>query len=109
MTYGQRYEESNLFKPKDTENKRAEHLFASLGSHGANPKKLAQLLAIWDFTMSMLDWKVDLNQIITGYQASIDTHYHNDYKAVATIEELDRRMATRRSAKSQGLISNNDT
>lgn len=107
MTYGQQFEDQALFKPKLASSDNAKHLFATDGSHGANPKKLAQLLVVWDFTMDQLDWEVKLSSIVTDYQASIDTHYHNDYKAVATIEELDKRLAKRRTSayKQQGLIS----
>lgn len=99
MTYGQRQEEQRLFTAKLPSDDRAKHMFATTFSHGANKKKLAQLLTVWDFTMSLLKWNdVTLTDIVTGYQASIDAKYHTDYKAVATIEELDKRMAMRRSS-----------
>lgn len=110
MTYGQRLEEQmdgRMFSPKDNDSNRAKQLFESIGSHGANPKKLAQLLAVWDYVTGQLGWNVKLSDTVTNYQASIDTRYHNDYKAVATIEELDRRMAMRRSNRNQGLIGDN--
>jgi hypothetical protein len=107
MTYGQQFEERQMFAPKATDSNRAKEMFESLGSHGANPKKLAQLLTVFDFTMSILGWNdVTLSKTVTSYQASIDTRYHDDYKAVATIEELDYRLAKRRSNR-QGLMGNN--
>lgn len=113
MTYGQKFEDdmNNRFSKRDTgDNERAKHLFASIGSHGANKKRLAQLCATWDYVMHTLEWNETLTEIVTGYQASIDTHYHNDYKAVATIEELDKRLAMRRSAAyKQDIGINQDT
>ena len=108
MTYGQQQEERLLFTQKQNgDNDRAKHMFGSIGSHGANPKRLAQLCSVWDFTMSLLGWEdVKLTDIITGYQASIDGRYHDDYKAVATIEELDRRMAMRRASAYKGDNNN---
>jgi len=100
MTYGQRQEELKMFAPKlVTGEDRAKHMFKSAGSAGANNERLARLLIAFDFAMSILGWDdVTLTGIVTNYQASIDAKYHDDYKAVATIEELDRRMAMRRSS-----------
>ena len=100
MTYGQQLEEKGLpFTPKNNDSDRARHIFESINSHGANQRRLSQLCATWDFVMLQLGWSdVKLSNIVTGYQASIDARYHNDYKAIETIEELDRRMAMRRSS-----------
>ena len=111
MTLGQRFEEERkgMFGQKDTTNdNRANHMFSALRTHGANPKRLAQLLTVWEYTMKILEWDDNLTSIVADYQASIDTRYHDDYKAVATIEELDRRLAMRRASayNNQGLINN---
>ena len=100
-------EEKKLFTPKANADDRARHLFNTGGSAGANPEKLARLLIAFDFAMSLLGWDdVSLTSIITGYQASVDAKYHDDYKSVATIEELDRRMAIRRSMTTSLLAGN---
>jgi hypothetical protein len=109
MTYGQKQEEEKLFKQKATGEDRAKHMFNALASAGANNERLAKLLIAWDFATSLLKWNVTLTEIVTNYQASIDAEYHKDYKAVATIEELDRRVALRRSmsrneTQGQGLV-----
>lgn len=97
MTMSERFEEERLLKPKTTNENRAKHLFNALGSAGASNTDLARLLVAFDFAMSLLGWDVKLTDIVTGYQASIDAKYHDDYKAVATIEELDQRLLKRRS------------
>lgn len=104
-TFGQQREEEReaerfTRRSVDTDS-RAKHLFGTIGSHGANKKKLAQLCATWDYVMSLLGWDETLSEIVTGYQASINARYHTDYKDVATIEELDRRIANRRSMRGQ--------
>jgi len=107
MTYGQRQEEKKLFEPKATNEDRARHLFNAIASAGNNNERLARLLTAWDFAISILKWDdVTLTNIVVNYQASVDAKYHDDYKSVATIEELDRRMALRRSMsrnETQGL------
>lgn len=103
MTFAQRLEETGQipnpkFGSRENEGGRVKHLFESLGSHGANNERLARLLIAWDFVMTLLKQKdVSLSQIVTQYQASINAKYHDDYKSVATIEELDERLAKRRS------------
>lgn len=107
-SYGEQQEEKLAFRQRQTTEDKAKHMFNALGSAGANDEKLARLLTAFDFAMSLLGWDdVKLTNIITHYQASIDSKYHDDYKSVATIEELDSRLAKRRTfgkSEPQSLI-----
>jgi hypothetical protein len=97
-------ENKPLFQPRllDDSADRAKHIFNSLGSAGNNNAELARILLALDFAFKLLNWKdITLVDCIAKYQASVDAKYHNDYKAVATIEELDRRMAMRRATYQQ--------
>jgi len=73
-----------------------EDVFRHQSSAGANNEKLARILIALKFAFSVLKWDDNgLIDMLTGYQASIDARYHNDYKSIATIQELDKRIHTR--------------
>jgi len=109
MTMAQKYEEQNNQQPLTGHRNplqividHAKHIFGHQGSYGSNNDELAQILAVYDYAMKDLGWENNLSDIVSGYQASVDAKSHDDYKEVATIEELDRRMAMRRS-----MVNNN--
>ncbi len=91
-------EKQELFRPKP--NNDAGAMFATKGSAGRNPQKLAQILSIFDFTINLLGWQekplANLSIFLTQYQASIDAKYHNDYKEVKIAEEVERKRAERK-------------
>lgn len=90
------------FSPKTVNNN--EDIFRHGSSAGANNTELARILVALDSAFTLLGWKKgkELIDIITGYQASIDTQYHNDYKTIAAIQELDKRIHTRGGEKQNG-------
>lgn len=96
MIYAEQEEQRILLRQKTGSDDRAKHLFEAIKSHGANNRKLAQLLTALDFGLKLLDIECNLTDIVVNYQASIDSKYHEDYKQVATTEEIDRRLALRR-------------
>lgn len=67
---------------------------------GRNNDKLARILTTYDFAMLTLGYKdkpiAKFSELLTGYQASIDGHYHNDLKAVLIAEEQVKRQAERK-------------
>lgn len=77
-----------------------ELVFASKGSAGNNPQKLAQICSIWDFVINIMGWQdkplANLSKFLTEYQASIDAKYHNDFKDVLIAEEIERRREERK-------------
>ena len=91
-------EQQEIFRQKSNNN--TELMFATKGSAGSNPKKLAQICATWDFIMSLLEWEgkplANLSKFLTQYQASIDTKYHEDFKDVLVAEEIERKRAERK-------------
>lgn len=109
MTYGQRMEEE-FFQHSGNGSvsvqERAKFMFDAVKQAGNNKDKLARLLITWDYICTIMNWpNENLSELVSRYQASVDAKFHNDYKAVATIEELDNRMATRRSS---GLLRQNN-
>lgn len=107
MTFAEEIEaKKDLFSNKESHEDMAKHIFDSKGSHGNNNERLAKLLVTWDFCMGLLKWNdVKLTDIVTDYQASVNTKYHNDYKAIKTIEELDKKLALRRMQAQQNMPS----
>jgi hypothetical protein len=101
--YSDDIEEKKLFTSKQgNQEDTAKHVFNATKSAGANNQRLSQLLVAWDFSMSLLGWKdVTLTDTVVNYQASINAKYHNDYKSIKTIEELDKRLALRRMQANQ--------
>lgn len=91
-------EEANALRPKANNN--SIMMFSTKGSAGRNPQKLAQICAIWGFTMLLMGWDkkplANLPLFLTQYQASIDAKYHNDYKDVLVAEEIERKRANRK-------------
>ena len=98
MTYLEKAEEQELFRPKQKSNINA--IFATIGSAGRNQLKLAQILTTFDFVINLLGWKdkplADLSMFLTQYQASIDAKYHNDFKEVLIAEEVERKRSERK-------------
>jgi len=93
-----RVEEEITTRQRNTNN--SEAIFTTKGSAGANPEKLAQILTAFDFAINILGWQdkplANLTKFLTQYQASIDSHYHNDYKDVLVSEEIERKRAERK-------------
>lgn len=91
-------EEQIGFRQKQLDN--SSLIFETKGSAGANPIKLAQICAIWDFNMAILGWQDKplgkLSVFLTQYQASIDTKYHKDFKDIKIAEEIERKRANRK-------------
>lgn len=80
--------------------KNLEMVFATKGSAGANSTELARILTAWDFIINILGWQkkplANLSNFLTSYQASIDSHYHNDFKEISIAEEIERKRAERK-------------
>ena len=107
-TFIEQRENSELLRPKKDSGIGA--IFKTSGSTGANSVKLARLVSTFDFVMNVLGWDnklendkkeivsmpVLLTDIIVANQASIDARYHDDYKAIAIAEEIDRKRQDRR-------------
>ena len=97
-TFLEQAEEQELFRQKASTSSGA--MFQTAGSAGANPQKLAQILAVFDIAMNLLGWQnkplANLTKFLTQYQASIDTHYHKDYKDVLIAEEIERKRSERK-------------
>lgn len=91
-------EEDGLFKQKSTTDKGL--IFQHIGSAGNNPLKLAQILSVFDFTMNLLGWQdrplANFSRFLTGYQASLDAKYHNDFKDISIAEEIERKRSERK-------------
>ncbi len=113
----QEAEATEMFRKKNIDTLNA--IFKTSGSGGSNSKKLAQLVSIFDFTMSLLSWDktivddetktviqspVLLSTIIVTNQATIDGKYHKDYKDIATIEELDKKRKDRGINTNQQMV-----
>lgn len=110
MTQGgfvQQQEQQLPFRNKQVD--RSGSVFNTSGSSGANSKRLAQLVSVFDYVMSLLEWDITIDNegnvtkkpvmlttIIIANQASIDARYHNDYKAIAIAEEIDRKRSERK-------------
>lgn len=77
-----------------------ELIFASKGSAGNNPLRLAQICSTFDFVIGLLGWEkkplANLSKFLTEYQASIDAKYHDDFKEVCVAEEIERKRAERK-------------
>ena len=75
-------------------------LFNASGSAGNNPLKLAQILAVFDFTINLLGWQdkplANLTKFLTQYQGSMNAQYHNDVKEVLVAEEIEKKRAERK-------------
>lgn len=75
-------------------------IFETRGSTGSNNEKLARLLSAFDFFINLMKWQdkpiARFSHIVTQYQASVDTKYHNDYKDVLVAEEIERKRAERK-------------
>ena len=112
MTLSQKFEEeknqesTKYFErreaAKSAGNDHAFHLFRHDKSAGNNNQDLARIMFGLHYAYSVLGW--DDHKIIdlaTGYQASVDGKYHDDYKAVANTEEVDERFAKRRASSMQ--------
>ena len=97
-TYLENAEEEELFRQKRIDN--SGMLFATKGSSGRNPTKLAQILSVFDFNMQLLGWQdkplASFANFLTQYQASIDAKYHDDFKEVQIAEEVARRQEHRK-------------
>ena len=91
-------EQDELFRQKPRDN--SGMAFATKGSAGRNPIRLAQILSVFDFNMNLLGWNdkplASLATFLTQYQASIDAKYHNDYKEILIAEEIERRRSERK-------------
>lgn len=98
MTYLEKAEEQELFRPKQKSN--ASAIFNTAGSAGRNPLKLAQILSTFEFVIRLLGWEdkplANLPMFLTQYQASIDAKYHNDFKEVLIAEEIERKRSERK-------------
>lgn len=95
----ERIEESILnSRQKNTAN--SLEVFRTSGSAGNNPQRLAQLLTGFDLAMAILGWQdkplANLTKFVTGYQASLDAKYHEDFKDVLIAEEIERKRAERK-------------
>lgn len=81
------------FGKKDNSNSKL--MFFTKGSAGRNNDKLARILTAFDLTIEILEWQekplAKFSSILTGYQASLDAKYHNDYKDVLIAEEIQRK------------------
>lgn len=97
-TFLENAEEEQLFRQKSKDNSGL--IFASSGSAGRNPEKLAKILVTFDFVINLLGWQnkplANLSQFLTSYQASIDAKYHNDFKEIQIAEEEERKRANRK-------------
>jgi hypothetical protein len=98
MTFHDEVEKAELFRQKSKDTNLA--LFNASGTAGANPVKLAQMLAVFDFNIGLLGWQnkplANLSRFLVNYQASIDAKFHNDYKDVLVAEEIDKKRAERK-------------
>lgn len=94
-------EQEEMFRQKSKDN--SGRLFNTVGSHGANPEKMGQILATWDLVMEILGFQfrpiAKLSHFVTQYQASIDAHYHSDYKEILIAEEQERRRSERKGTQ----------
>ena len=97
-SYLEEAEKQELFRQKQSSNSGL--VFATKGSAGNNPEKLAQILATWDFVVNIMGWQdkplANLTKFCASYQASIDAKYHNDFKEIAIAEEIERRREQRK-------------
>ncbi len=91
-------EETELFRQKLKDNSTL--IFNAAGSAGRNPEKLARILSAFDLIIGIFGWEdkplANLTQFVTGYQASIDAKYHNDFKEIQIAEEVERKRAERK-------------
>lgn len=91
-------EQEELFRQKATDN--SAMVFATKGSAGRNPLRLAQILSVFDLTMCLLGWQdkplANLSVFFSQYQASIDAKYHNDFKDIKIAEEIERKREERK-------------
>lgn len=91
-------EEGELFRQKIRDNSTL--IFASQGSAGRNPEKLAKILSAFDLVINIFGWQekplANLTSFLTQYQASVDAKYHNDFKDVQVAEEIERKRAERK-------------
>ena len=98
MNLVEQEEEKQLFRQKQSSN--INSIFVTRGSAGSNPLKLAQILTAFDFAMNLLGWEekplANFTNFLTQYQASLDTRYHDDFKAVLIAEEIERRREERK-------------
>lgn len=97
-TWSEKQEEKELFRRQVVSSSKS--IFDTKGSAGSNNQKLAQILGAYDIFIQVMGWTnkpiANLADVITGYQASLNGRYHNDYKAVLIAEEIARRQSERR-------------
>ena len=91
-------EQEEIFRQKQSDN--SAMIFESRGSAGRNPVKLARILTAYDLMINIFGWQnkplANLTNFITGYQASIDTRYHKDFKDIQVAEEIERKRSNRK-------------
>ena len=97
-SFNEQAETQELFRQKARDN--STMIFATHGSAGRNPLKLAQILATFDLVINCLGWQdkplANLATFLTQYQASVDAKYHNDFKEIQIAEEIERRREQRK-------------
>ena len=83
----------------------ANDTFEHINSHGANPEKLARLLSVFKLVRKALGQDENLLDVITGYQASIDAKYHNDFVKIAELQHYVNTLKKSRSGSPNGFYS----
>lgn len=86
MSFIEQAEEQEMWEQKQGNSESfSEPTFRHKGSTGNNSPKLARILAAYDLCMKILDLPNDLSVIVSAYQASVDSKYHDDFVKIATL------------------------
>lgn len=94
-------------KVLSSDNNFAPDTFEYTYSHGINNEKLAKITATWKMVMGFLGWtdEVKMIDIVSGYQASIDGKYHNDFVKIAELQHYVNTLRKSRSNTPTGFYS----